>query len=235
MKNKLNVILTVLAVLNGFYPLLTLISHLFGYNVYIPFAFTYSLWLAVIFMYSDYFIKKNEKAESSKTAVILAPFLPAITAVNLAVLLFSEKSPIITLVMGICLIFAAVIAEKILKGTKTKVLSVISSALICLFVLIYSFVTIFSSLFGVRTVKSVINSPQRTYCAEVVDIDQGALGGDTVVYVYRSRNIRMGLIGISKKPQKIYTGDWGEYKTMQLEWKDEKTLVIDGKEYSINI
>lgn len=235
MKNKLNITVTVLAVLNGFYPLFTLILYPFGYKVYIPFAFTYSLWLAVIFMYANYFIKKNEKTENSKATLILAPFLPAITAANLAVLLLNDKSPIIALVMGICLIFSAVITEKILKTTKTKVLSVISSGLICLFALIFSFATFLSSLFGVKTVKSVICSPERTYYAEVVEIDQGALGGETVVNVYRSKNIRAGLIGISKKPQEIYTGDWGEYKTMQIEWKNEKTLTVDGKEYSINI
>lgn len=235
MKNKRNVIVYALVVLNGFYPVLCLISYLFGYSVYLGFSLVYSLWLVVIFMYANHFIKKNEEVQISKSAIICAAFLPLITAVNLAVYVFRDKSPAIALVMGICLVFAAVIAEKVLKSNKGKVLSVISSGFICLVALVFSLFVVSSSYLFTRSLEKHIVSPDRTYYAEVVNVDQGALGGDTVVYVHRSRGINLFFLSFNRIPQKVYSGEWGEYKTMQIEWKNESCLVIDSKEYNIEI
>ena len=234
-KNKPSFIIYLLTVINGLYPLLCLISYLFGYSVYLGFSLVYSLWLVVIFMYANHFIKKNEEVQTSKSAIICAAFLPLITAVNLAVYVFRYESPAIALLMGICLVFAAVIAEKVLKSNKGKVLSVISSGFICLVASVFSLFVVSSSYLFTRSLEKHIVSPDRTYYAEVVNVDQGALGGDTVVYVHRSRGINLFFLSFNKVPQKVYIGEWGEYKTMQIEWQDEKTIVIDGKEYVINI
>ncbi len=235
MKNKQSIIVFVLVALNGFFPLLCLISYLLGYSVYLSMPVVYSLWLAVIFMYSNYFIKKNEEVEASKTTVVFAAVLPVVTAVNLAVFVFKSESLPIALIMGVCLIFAAVITEKVMEGNKAKVFSVISSAFICLLAVIFSFVIISSSYFLVKSVEKHVASPDRTYYAEVVNVDQGALGGDTVVYVHRSRGTNLFFISFNEIPQKVYVGEWGEYKTMQIEWKNEKILIIDGKEYNIDV
>lgn len=235
MKNKRSVIVYFLAVMNGFYPLLCLISYFFGYSVYLSFSVVYTLWLAVIFMYSNHFIKRNEEAEFSKSARICAAFLPLITAVNLGVYVFKHGSLPIALIMGVCLIFAAVIAEKVLESNKSKVLSVVSSGFICLIAVVLSFFAVSSSYLFTKRVEKFILSPDRTYYAEVVNIDQGALGGDTVVYVHRSRVTNLFFLSFNKIPQKVYIGEWGEYKTMLIEWKNENCLVIDSKEYDIEL
>lgn len=235
MKNKRSVIVYFLAVINGLYPLLCLISYLFGYSVYLSFSVVYTLWLAVIFIYSNYSIKKNEEAGFSKSARICAAILPLITAVNLGVYVFKYGSLTIALIMGVCLIFAAFIAEKVIKGNMGKVLSVVSSGFICLIAVVLSFFTVSSSYLFTKRVEKFILSPDRTYYAEVINIDQGALGGDTVVYVHRSRGVNLFLLSFNKIPQKVYIGEWGEYKTMQIEWKNENCLVIDSKEYDIEL
>lgn len=235
MKNKRSVIVYFLAVINGLYPLLCLISYFFGYSVYLSFSVVYTLWLAVIFIYSNYFIKINEEAEFSKSARICAAFLPLITAVNLGVYVFEYGSLPIALIMGVCLIFAAVIAEKVLESNKSKVLSVVSSGFICLVAVVLSFFAVSSSYLFTKRVEKFILSPDRTYYAEVINVDQGALGGDTVVYVHRSRGTNLFFLSFNKIPQKVYIGEWGEYKTMQIEWKNENCLVIDSKEYDIEL
>ncbi len=234
-KNKRSVIIYFLAAINSLYPLLCLLSYFFGYLVYLSFSVVYALWLAVIFMYSNYFIKKNEETEFSESARICASFLPLITAVNFGVYVFKYKSVPIALVMSICLVFAAIIAEKVLDGNKGKVLSVVSSGFICLIVLVFSFFAVSSSYFSTESLENHIVSPDRTYYAEVINVDQGTFGGDTVVYVHRSRGLNLFFLSFNKLPQKVYVGEWGEFETMQIEWKNEKTLIIDGKEYSINI
>lgn len=235
MKNKRSIIVYFLAVINGFYPLLCLISYFFGYSVYLSFSVVYTLWLAVIFIYSNYFIERNEEAEFSKSARICAAFLPLITAVNLGVYVFKYGSLPIALIMGVCLIFAAVIAEKVIKGNMGKVLSVVSSGFICLIAVVLSFFAVSSSYLFTKRVEKFILSPDRTYYAEVINVDQGALGGDTVVYVHRSRGVNLFLLSFNKTPQEVYIGEWGEYKTMQIEWKNENCLVIDSKEYDIEL
>lgn len=235
MKNKLNIIICVLALSSAFLPLTALILYPFGYSVSLANYNFFAICLAVAFVFSTYCISKKENSETSKTTKIIAVFLPLLSVFNLAVYVFKSKSATVALCMVICIICVAVIAEKIIESKKAKVISVISSGLISAFAVIFSFITVFSAQFGENTVVKVVNSPNRTYYAEVVDIDQGTFGGDTVVYVYRNKNINLKFLCIMKTPQRVYTGDWGEYKTMQLEWKDEKNLVIDEKEYTVNI
>ena len=82
--------------------------------------------------------------------------MPLITAVNFGVYVFKYKSVPIALVMGICLIFAAVIAEKVLEGNKAKVFSVVSSGFICLIVFVFSFLVVFTSYFSAERLENFI-------------------------------------------------------------------------------
>lgn len=79
--------------------------------------------------------------------------------------------------------------------------------------------------FGQKTVVQTIPSPDGTYEARVIDDDQGALGGSTIVEVDQNG---------WAKPKQIYTGPWGIFETMEIYWKDEDTLVINGKEYRVD-
>lgn len=235
MKNKLNIIICALALSSAFLPLTALILYPFGYSVLLTNYNFFAICLAVAFVFSAYCISKKENIETSKITKIIAVLLPLLSVFNLAVHVFKSKSATVALCIVICIICGAVIAEKIIKSKKAKVISVITSGLISAFAVIFSFITVFSSQFGVNTVVKVVNSPNRTYYAEVVDIDQGAFGGDTVVYVHRSKNINLYFLHLMKTPQRVYMGDWGEFKTMQIKWKSEQALVIDGKEYIIDI
>lgn len=87
------------------------------------------------------------------------------------------------------------------------------------------FVLLLGSI-GQKTVVQTLPSPDGTYEARVIDVDQGALGGNTVVEVERN--------GFLTRPKRIYIGDWSEWKTMQIQWKDEHTLMINGKAYRVD-
>lgn len=86
--------------------------------------------------------------------------------------------------------------------------------------------------FGTKTAKQDVISPNGTYSAWVVDSDQGALGGDTHVYV---RNLKkdMPIMGgtLKSKESLVHLGPWGE--KISLSWKDEKNLILNGQEYNI--
>ena len=112
---------------------------------------------------------------------------------------------------------------------------------ICLIVLIASvclmtsFVCMAYAVLGVvdDTVIYSIDSPSDEYYAEVIDRDQGALGGNTVVMVYSRYEFNALLFKITKKPVTVYSGEWREYENISVSWKNDSTLIINGKLYRI--
>lgn len=88
--------------------------------------------------------------------------------------------------------------------------------------------------FGVNIVVKSAVSPQKTYTAEVINNDQGALGGNTLVSVREEKKIDLLICEFSKVPICVYMGEWGEFDQMKISWKDEETLLINQKEYKIN-
>lgn len=86
---------------------------------------------------------------------------------------------------------------------------------------------------GVNTVVKSIKSPNGLYYAEVIDSDQGALGGDTLVYVYKNKEINALVFKICEQPQRAYYGEWGEFENMDIYWKNDSCLVINSVEYEI--
>ena len=85
---------------------------------------------------------------------------------------------------------------------------------------------VFGQLVPAKTIMQTLPSPNGTFEARVIDVDQGALGGNTVVEVKK--------VGSIAKPKLVYTGQWGEYETMEIYWKNDSCLVINGEEYSLD-
>ncbi len=105
---------------------------------------------------------------------------------------------------------------------------VVPSCFIILLVLLFGHM-------GSNTVIQTVYSPQKNYYAQVIASNQGALGGDTLVDVYQNAGVNINLLflKISKKPQRVYIGEWGEFENMEIYWQSESCLVIDDKEYFI--
>lgn len=76
-----------------------------------------------------------------------------------------------------------------------------------------------------NTVVQTLQSPDGTYIAQVISSDQGAMGGSTLVEVYPE--------GKPRQKQRVYMGQWGEHTTMEIYWKADTCLVINGVEYPI--
>ena len=111
---------------------------------------------------------------------------------------------------------------------KKVILALVIFVLTVLPVTFFGFISLIFRNFGENTVVQTVESPDGAYYAEVIDSDQGALGGDTIVDVYEKV-----FFNISKKSQRVYQGDWGEFRDMEIYWKDEHCLVINSTEYTI--
>lgn len=97
----------------------------------------------------------------------------------------------------------------------------------------FGFLTLLFGNLGQDTVVKTVGSPSGAYYAQVIDSDQGALGGDTLVDVYENKSFDTVIFRVFKKPQTVYFGDWGEAFDMQIHWKNDTCLVINGTEYEI--
>lgn len=110
----------------------------------------------------------------------------------------------------------------------------LTALLFLLLIFACTIVSVFGSL-SHNTVVSLIVSPQGTYTAEIIDNDQGALGGNTFVEIKNNMETLPFLVGEFSKPSvRIYAGEWNEFETMQLYWQDENTIVIQGRTYNIH-
>lgn len=101
--------------------------------------------------------------------------------------------------------------------------------------LVFAAAAFFSILAGSLShteLKSSAYSPGGTYVAKVICEDYGATGGATVVQVennHKKHNIFIGRV--IQRPQEIYTGKYGEFKTLKLAWHGEDTLLINGLDF----
>ncbi len=230
MKNKTSVFIPLFTV--SFLPLFTLLLYPFGYSVSLISYKILSAVSAVICIASGYLLKNYTPDKADK---IILSLLPLIQLINSVIYVSKSKSLISAVFMAVGFIMCAVIGEKIITSNKAKFFSVITSSLMFVAIILFSFVAVFFGNLAVNTVVNTVVSLSGEYYAEVVDSDQGATGGSTVVYVKKSDYLNLLIMKIEKNPERIYLGEWGEYKTMDIKWADDKTLLINSKEYKVDI
>lgn len=119
----------------------------------------------------------------------------------------------------------------ILKTLKVTAIA-LASSFAMLLILFMVFLGIMRQMFVKETVVDRILSPEGTRFAEIVDSDQGALGGNTVVYV-KDTLVTDFLLFSVRNEERIYVGEWREYGNMRVEWISEDCLKINSKEYVI--
>ena len=177
--------------------------------------------------------KGNKDTENKRVQVLLALMAP-LSLINAVFYLFEVRTMYVAICMFLSICCCICLAIRYGKPKVLKIVALCISAVMILPVVLLGFFTLTFGNIGQNTVVQTVSSPNGTYYAEVIDSDQGALGGDTFVDIYESANINLVLFNITKKPQRIYHGNWGAYKTMQIYWKENDCLVINGTEYVVN-
>lgn len=81
-----------------------------------------------------------------------------------------------------------------------------------------------SALADIRTVVKSRDLPGGRYRIEVVDSDQGALGGNTLIYLCTRQEIGVLFFRIKEKPKLIYTGDYGEWESSDFDETIDKVI-----------
>lgn len=217
-------------------PLGVVISYCFGYIFELADYILFSAVTAVFSVGVVILCLLAKKRGCSISSVLIAMPAP-LSIVNAAVYILKCFNIWVILSVFVCACCCFCLTAICAKPMILKVIALILSALMMLPVFLYGntaglIALIFGDMVQNTVVKSV-ESPSGSYYAEIIDSNQGALGGDTLVYVYENKGIDNFAFRTYKKPQMLYQGDWGEFKYMNIYWKDDNCLIINAVEYKI--
>lgn len=135
--------------------------------------------------------------------------------------------------MLVCAILCVLLRLRYFESRRARTASIIVAAVLLSIAAKLMLAAGFGASLGTVTVVKTVDSPDGMHYAQIIDADGGATGGDTWVRVYKSGELDLGIIRFNSKFDTVYTGEWGEFNGMRLEWKDNETLLINGKEYPI--
>ncbi len=233
MKKAILILTCLLFSLTIIYPACVIIAACFGYSFELTGVSAFTIAIATLsacIVVPDLIYKNAlENNAIGSLSVIVTP-LSLINAV-----FYISECPKIWVIASVflsagCCFYLTV---KYGKPLTLKVVALVLSALMISPIGYFSFIALVFGNISQNTVVQTVGSPSGKYYAQVIDSDQGALGGDTRVNVYQDHGTDMLLFKIKKKPQEVYFGDWGEFKSMQIYWKDDGCLVINSVEYEI--
>lgn len=217
--------ITVYLLLQAFLPVCTGIGMLINKSFMLTSGPVFAIILTAFSVGLTVAIRKQEGRRRNLAALPLS-------MVNALALLWKLQwwpAGICALIMVLCGWFLAETAPGgVLKST-VNFLSVVPSLLLLGILPLWLFAV---SMVYRETVLE-LDSPDGRYTAAVTSVDQGALGGDTLVEVVDHKKSIHILVGRFVERQKLLTGEWWLYETIEVSWQDETTLLLDGKPYSV--
>ncbi|MDE6110376.1 MAG: DUF5412 domain-containing protein [Eubacterium sp.] len=205
----------------------------FGYTFELKNYFVFAILTAILSVCTVIFSLITKDAIKNKMVSVLMAVILLFSLINAAVYIFACSTfGVITSVfisVGCC----CFLTVKHGKPVALRITVFVLSVLIALPIGFFSCTALIFGNASQNMVVKTVESPSGKYYAEVVDSDQGALGGNTLVDVYEKIGIDSIIFKIEKKPQSVYSGEWGEFENMEIYWRDEQYLVINSVEYEI--
>ncbi|MBR5529245.1 MAG: hypothetical protein IKU57_02095 [Oscillospiraceae bacterium] len=232
MERTMEILKRALFALVALLPLGSALLSYFGYTIVLFSVPIYSIAIAALSICVVVLdILYKDQLQSVSCHILMALITPMSLINNFLCIL---KCNHVLVLMGgtVCFVCCCILTIRCAKPMLVKILAVILSALMLLPIGFASLLAVFFPI-GQNTVVQTVESPSGKYYAELIDSDQGALGGDTVVMVYENWTINLLLFKIEKQPQEVYWGEWGEFRNMEIRWKDDHCIVINSAEYEI--
>ena len=227
---KKTILLSFLLGMMLLYPALVITGWICGFSVVLTLG-NYGYLLTTV-LFSAISLMLLQKSQRTRTTGILTTLLLLFSPVHAFVCFWESKSFWVFL---LALVWVAFSGALMLRYGKYGFAQGLTTGVCLLLLLPIGFLSLFSLFpIGRNRVVQSLPSPGGTYCAQVIDSDQGALGGDTIVEVYESRKqVNLLLIKLQKNPQLVYLGNWGEFENMNLRWESEQVLLINGRSYEV--
>ena len=236
-KSLINILTSLLFIFTIILPIINIILlFCFDYVVTVTNFTFYSAILAIISISLVIFSSRYGTIDYGKNVkIIMSLILP------ISLLLYSSYLLDIDSVYGYIFMFVYIMCCVFLtilyvRPLVLKILSIIISLLLMIPILTLTwFVFIFTlvDFTETKTLQTLI-SPDTLNVAYVIEHDAGATGGSTTVDVYENFKLDLLLFEIKKNGKRLYDGNWGEGRNMEVYWKDNDTLVINSIEYNIS-
>lgn len=174
---------------------------------------------------------------STKAANLVSQLLPLLSLLYICMMGFVVHGVnVLFLTLHSLICFVSCFAVSFLYKNK-PILRAVCAGFNSILLLLLLAACFFTITFGQLVQETVVNrvvSPNQSYTAVVIDSDQGALGGDTLVDIEHHASEINIWPGRFIKITRVYTGRWGEFNTMSMEWKNDSTLLINGKSYQVD-
>lgn len=232
MKKTVSILAAALPALLLLLPAVKLVFSCFGYSFELTWP---ALWAAGIAAAAVVLVvlslKKKIPEESKRISVVLAFTAP----LSLVVSVFYFVECGVWAVPGVVVWVACSIylAARHGRPLAVKIVALALALLLLRPVGLFGNIIVAFSDFGLNTVVRTEESPDGKHYAELIDSDHGATGGDTLVKVYRRGGFHAILFSVTPKPQTVYVGPWGMSDYMELYWKSDNCLVVNGEEHII--
>lgn len=233
MKKAMSILLCLVFGLTILYPAGVIITGCFGYHFALFSVPGFAVGLAALsvpVVILD--IACRNTTENSVLQILLAIITP-LSLINSVFCVFACPQIVVIASLLLSTGCCCYLTAKHGKPLGLKISALVLSALMVLPIGFFSFMLLIFGNIGQNTVVQTVESPSGKYYAQVIDSDQGALGGDTLVEVHQDWELNALLFQISKEPQTVYFGEWGEFQNMQVYWQDDHCLVINSVEYEI--
>ena len=233
MKKTVPVLLFLLFGLTVLYPAGVIITGCFGYHFALFSVSGFAIGLTALSVLTVVLDLACRNTTDNTALQILLAILVPLSLINSVFCVFACPQILVIASLLLSTGCCCYLTAKHGKPLGLKIAAFVLAGVMILPIGFFNFLALFFGNFGQDTVVKAVASPSGEYYAQVIDSDQGALGGDTVVDVYQDWELNALLFKITKSPQQVYFGDWGEFENMQIYWKDDHCLVINSVEYEI--
>lgn len=133
---------------------------------------------------------------------------------------------------GLSSIAVLILYVRLVNDSYGKAASAVCSVLLLITALVLFAIDIAKGYITTETVESSLGSPNGEYVAEVVRVTHPVIGDSSAVRVgYHDAVSKNFLGGFYKSSKKLYSGTESEIYSVRVEWKDDRTLIINGEEF----
>ncbi|MBQ8228269.1 MAG: hypothetical protein IJZ88_04575 [Clostridia bacterium] len=238
MKKKTNILMFMLTLFYAVLPVGLVLLNVFEYEaVFNEFALIALLCTYIIVSLVFTVVICRIK---SKTKEKVNPVLTALSVIFIIIgwflLLFQKWVELLSgTLIGVAMLISLIcVIVVVVTEVSRKTIAGILLSIMCISLVVISELCLIFGSIGITEVTDTCLSPTGKYRAEVVQVNQGALGGDTVVYAYDcEKELDLKFVKVFKKPELVYLGEYLDCEDMVLEWVSYDTLSINGKEYNI--
>ena len=198
MKKVASFLTWLLFILTTLYPVGVLITACFGYGFELISISAFAIVLAVLSVCIVVLDNIYKNTLENKALRILLAIISPLSLINAVFYIF--EYPKVWVIAGVlisagCCFYLTI---KYGKPLALKIIALVLSALMVLPIGFISFIFLIFGNIGQNTIVQTVESPSGKYYAQVIDSDQGALGGDTLVDVYEKSRINAILFKIEK-------------------------------------